>query len=112
MFETSWNLGKVKPQKTITNDKRNKKRTQEQAAYAEKKKRKLNIYRNQKEQNNNISKVSKNQEPKQCYKNKPKKYAQSVKGEKLKEYQIGQNKQIINSKKSKLKVVFVIKMDS
>ncbi|CAB4437057.1 unnamed protein product [Rhizophagus irregularis] len=72
MFETGWNLGKVKPQKTTTNDKRNKKRTQEQVAYTEKKKRKLN----------NISKIS----------------------EKLKEHhQIGQNKQMIISKKSKSK---------
>ncbi|CAB4486799.1 unnamed protein product [Rhizophagus irregularis] len=72
MFETGWNLGKVKPQKTTTNDKRNKKRTQEQVAYTEKKKRKLN----------NISKIN----------------------EKLKEHhQIGQNKQMIISKKSKSK---------
>ncbi|CAG8670494.1 hypothetical protein RhiirA5_423762 [Rhizophagus irregularis] len=94
MFETGWNLGKVKPQKTTTNDKRNKKRTQEQVAYTEKKKRKLN----------NISKISKNQEPNQLDKNKPKKYAQSIKDEKLKEHhQIGQNKQMIISKKSKSK---------
>lgn len=94
MFETGWNLGEVKPQRA-SSDKRNKKRTQ--VPYAEKKKRKLN---------NNL-KISKNQESK----NKPKKYAQSIKGEKLKECQVEQNNQLINSKKSKLKVIFVIKMD-
>jgi hypothetical protein len=108
MFETGWNLGRVEPQTATTNDKRNKKRTQEQVPYAEKKKRKLNNYKNRKQ--NNL-KINKNREIKQLDKNnKPKKYAQSIKGEKLREHQVEQIKQLIDSKKSKLKVVFVIKM--
>ncbi|GBB87829.1 hypothetical protein RclHR1_14310006 [Rhizophagus clarus] len=83
MFETGWNLGKVKPQRATSN-KCNKKRTQEQVSYAEKKKRKLNT----------VPIISEN---------KPKKCAQSIKCEKLEEYQVEQNNQLITSKKSKLK---------
>jgi hypothetical protein len=112
-----WNLVKVIPQRTSTKDKCNKKRKTQEQSLLEKnnkkrrlnsevdRKEKINECKNERKEKNNNK--NKNRELKRFDKNNvSRKSAQPTKGQKLKEYQVEQKKQTINSKKSRLKVVF------